>query len=564
MRGRTFGVLAALLPVVAATAVVGGVGGSANAVAVDQSYWVPVDKRIVVHGHGYGHGHGMSQYGAQGAAMQGKSYSEIINFYYPGTDWSRVRGRVRVLITADTSSDVVVSPTTGLTVRDLGDRGKYRLPIFPGITRWRLNVRDGRTVVEKFTDRWRRFRPGGKRFLVGDGEFFAPGPLTLSTPSGSKAYRGILRAASPRPGASDKDTVNVLSMDEYVRGVVPYEMPASWHPEAVKAQSIAARTYATWERDQNRSRYYQICDTTACQVYGGATAEDPRSNRAVAATAGQILTYDGKPAFTQFSASSGGWTSQGSVPYLPAQEDPFDGWSGNSVHSWSTTVDAGHFERAYPALGTLRRIVVVNRDGNGEWQGRVNSVVLDGTKRNVTISGDDFRWAFNLRSSWFTIEPTPIIARWTRIGGNRSRLGDVTSKENAAGKGSVQAFERGRIFYSRRTGARELYGPILSRYRKAGSASGELGLPKTPVQRRLAGQRVLFQGGSIWSNPRTGTVLVSGRISRKYVRIGSLRSGLGWPTRTNYAIRGGERVNFENGRIVWWKKTNQVRVRRYG
>ena len=71
-------------------------------------------------------------------------------------------------------------------------------------------------------------------------------------------------------------------------------------------------------------------------MYGGAGAEDPRSNAAVTATARQILTYDGKPAFTQFSSSSGGWTSAGSVPYLAAKADPYDDYDGNPVHAWTT------------------------------------------------------------------------------------------------------------------------------------------------------------------------------------------------------------------------------------
>ena len=142
------------------------------------------------------------------------------------------------------------------------------------------------------------------------------------TPSGNRTYRGALRSATPVPGGTARDTVNVLTMDDYVRGVIPTEMPASWQPEAVKAQAVAARTYATWSRSQYPTRYYQICDTSYCQVYGGLGAEDARSNAAVTATARQILTYDGKPAFTQFSSSSGGWTSAGSVPYLAAKRRP--------------------------------------------------------------------------------------------------------------------------------------------------------------------------------------------------------------------------------------------------
>ena len=93
-------------------------------------------------------------------------------------------------------------------------------------------------------------------------------------------------------------------------------MPASWSPAAVQAQAIAARTYAAYERAHPLTDTYQICDTTSCQVYGGYSSEHPDSNAAIAATAGKIQTYGGDPAFTQFSSSSGGWTSAGSVPYL--------------------------------------------------------------------------------------------------------------------------------------------------------------------------------------------------------------------------------------------------------
>ncbi len=532
----------------------------AAAVSTDQSYWVPVGKRIVVEGHGFGHGHGMSQYGAQGAALKGLSYKEIVGFYYPSTDWGKVSGTVRVLITADTSDDVVVSPVAGLSVRTLSDGATHALPVRDGVSRWRLNVVKGRTVVDFYSDRWRRFGATWARQIAGDAEFFADKPITLWTPSGSRSYRGILRAASPTRGSATRNTVNIVSMDQYVMGVVPSEMPASWSPEAVKAQAVAARTYATWSRNQNFSRYYQICDTTACQVYGGAGAEDSRSNAAVLATARQILTYQGRTAFTQFSASSGGWTSAGSVPYLPAKEDPYDGWDGNYVHDWSLTVDAGKLERSYPSIGTLQRIRVTDRDGNGEWQGRVTSIVLDGSSADVTITGDAFRWAYGLRSNWFSIEPTPIMTRWTRIGGTRSQLGAVRSGEFAVASGAAQLFQRGRIFYSPKTGAKELYGPILTRYRKAGGPSSTLGFPRTPVRRWGANSLARFQNGSIYLKGSTAPVVVSGAIDRRYLAEGGSRSGLGWPTSSNYKVTVGQRVDFEHGYIVWSRRTGATRV----
>ena len=411
MRSRTVGSFAAYLSMVATCAVVAGLdSASAEPTGGSQSHRVGENRKLVVRGHGYGHGHGMSQYGAEGAARKGKSYRQIVNFYYPGTSWAKLKGRIRVLITADTTSEVVVSPTAGLTVRDRANGTLYRLPRRGGIDRWRLSPRRGSTVIEQLTGgQWRRYDPRGPSDgaldgLDGMGEFLAEGPLTLWLPNGStKRYRGSLRAATPTRGAGSFDTVNALSMDDYLQGVVPYEMPASWHTEAVKSQAIAARTYATWSRDQNRSRHYQICDTTSCQVYGGVNGEDSRSNAAVVATTRQILTFNGQAAFTQFSSSSGGWTAKGSVPYLGARKDPYDGWSGNPMHSWTTTISAGGAERKYPRLGTLRGIRVVDRTGDGAWGGRVNRLVLDGSRGDIAMSGDSFRWAFGLRSNWFTI-----------------------------------------------------------------------------------------------------------------------------------------------------------------
>ena len=554
---------------VATAVLVGTLGGAlggavsrdrAAAVSTDQSYWVPVGKKIVVDGHGYGHGHGMSQYGAQGAALKGLSYKEIADFYYPGTAWGKVTGKVRVLVSSDTSDDVVVSPAAGLSVRNLGDRSTHELPVRDDVSRWRLVVSNGRTVVQLYADRWRRLKAPWAQQITGEAEFFANGPITLWTPSGARSYRGVLRSAAPSSGSSSRDTVNVVSMDQYVMGVVPYEMPASWHPEAVKAQAIAARTYATWSRSQNMRRYYQICDTIACQVYGGADGEDSRSNAAVRATAREILTYDGAPAFTQFSASSGGWTSAGSVPYLPAKEDPYDGWDGNAVHSWTVAVDAGRLERSYPSIGTLQRIWVTGRDGNGEWQGRVSELVLDGSKGNVTISGDSFRGVYGLRSSWFSIEPTPIMSRWSRIGGSDSEIGAVRSGEYAVAAGAAQRFERGRIFYSKATGPRELYGRILRAYNRFGGPDSALGFPRTAVRKHGDNRLARFQNGAIYLAVPAAPVVVTGAIDRRYLQEGGLRSGLGWPTTSNYKVTGGQRVDYANGYIVWTRKTGATRV----
>ena len=183
-------------------------------------------------------------------------------------------------------------------------------------------------------------------------------------------------------------------------------MPALWHPEAVRAQAIAARSYANYERAHPRAGHYQLCDTSSCQVYGGYDAEHPASNAAVKATKREALLADGKPAFTQFAASSGGWTSAGSFAYLPAREDPYDGWPGNPEHNWSVKLMDTRLETAWPAVGDLEKIIVSRRDGTGEWGGRLRELTITGSKGSVVVSGDTFRSVLGLRSTWATFAVT--------------------------------------------------------------------------------------------------------------------------------------------------------------
>jgi stage II sporulation protein D len=397
---------AAAVATAAAVVTVTGSAESAASVSVNQVYKVPASGTYTVRGHGYGHGNGMSQHGAQGAALRGLNAQKILAFYYPGTSRATVKAKkIRVLITADTTDPVEVLARTGLRVRDRGAATSYELPTNSKITRWRLRAGDGnRDVVEYYDGSWRSWRPGGQDALVGIGEFFSTGgPVTLVTPSGQTAYRGALRSAPPSPTSTARDTVNVVHIDNYVKGVIPAEMPPSWHKYAVRAQAVAARTYAAFDRAANSSRYYHTCDTTSCQVYRGTTLEHPLSTAAAKATAGQIRVYGGKPAFTQFSSSNGGRSSSGSFPYLVSKPDPYDGWSGNPHHDWTVKLTAQRIRNAYPAIGKLVRVRVTKREGGGDWQGRVETVVLEGTKGKRTISGDTFRFTFGLKSTWFRL-----------------------------------------------------------------------------------------------------------------------------------------------------------------
>lgn len=367
-----------------------------------ESWSVPGSSAITITGRGFGHGHGMSQYGALGAAQQGLTWQQINEFYYPGTSWGAVRGKVRVLITADTGRDVQVVAERGLKVGSVGRPRTRRLPSVAA-KKWRL-VAAGRDTAVQWTKggSWRTWRK-----VRGEAELSAAdGRLTLVLPGERRDYRGTLRSVAAREGGR-RQTVNRVGMEAYLRGVVPQEVPALWTAAAVSAQSVSARTYAAFERSQPAAPHYDLCDTTQCQVYGGADVEHPAATAAIRATAGQGLYYEGRPAFTQFSASNGGFSSAGSMPYLVAQADPYDGLANPTYSTWSTTIDDTQVEKQWPGMGDLTGIEVVSRDGNGDWGGRVTEMAFVFSGGRVSLSGDDARSFLGLYSDWFTFSVLP-------------------------------------------------------------------------------------------------------------------------------------------------------------
>jgi SpoIID/LytB domain protein len=198
-------------------------------------------------------------------------------------------------------------------------------------------------------------------------------------------------------------TVNKVSLESYVKGVIPREAFPSWKAAALGAQAIAARSYAASQEADSSNPVYQLCDSSSCQVYGGKSAEVASTNKAAARTKGQVRTYRGEPAFTQFSASNGGWLAEGSQPYLVAKRDPYDGTRDNPDHTWTVKRSARDIEKAFPAIGNLKKITVLQRDGNGKWNGRIESMRLVGSKDSTTISGDTFRSRLGLMSTWVSI-----------------------------------------------------------------------------------------------------------------------------------------------------------------
>ena len=348
-------------------------------------------------GHGWGHGRGMGQWGALGyAADQGWSDQRILDHYYGGT-------------TAGTIPDVDL--TVRLTALDgaasiaITSRAPFRVDGFA------IGGGDA-AVFTRAGDGWTMTgRPGGcngANLPSGVGVGRIPTVSTVSAPGDDRSrmltvcgvdrpYRGALRPTVDPDGASR--LVNVVDIESYLRGVVPRESSASWADvggaAALRAQAVAARSYAAAER---RSTYASTCDTTSCQVYGGAASEDPRSDAAVAATAGVVRrTAAGAVARTEFSASTGGWTAGGQFTAVPDEGDV-----RAPRHDWTLSVPVARIEAVYPTVGTFRSLTVTARNGLGADGGRATAVRIDGSRGSTTTTGDAVRGALGLFSDWFT------------------------------------------------------------------------------------------------------------------------------------------------------------------
>ena len=381
-----------------------------------ETYRVPGSRVFKLSGLGFGHGIGMSQFGAEGMGQLGKSYRQIMKFYFPGTNFAETAPKRQITVglsgvvrSTPQGSAVEVLDRPGLEARNRGDtialparaEGKavtsYRVARGPrGLVVFAVSSR-GAVRVAKGLSGAVTWRTGGS---VDESR------VSVATAAGGKRlYRGFMEV---KKGSTSVLAISRLRLEDYLRSVVSHEVPSSWTAAALRAQAVAARSYALTSQATAHAthRPYDICDSTYCQAYGPVGIESGAESRAVRATRGVYLRSAGQPVLAMFSSANGGYTVSGSRPYLVAKPDPYDGvvtGSANWGHSWSTTVRARALENAWPQIGRLQKLKVLGRDGNGRWGGRVMSVRLLGSKGKATVSADSFRWAVGLKSTWWTV-----------------------------------------------------------------------------------------------------------------------------------------------------------------
>lgn len=349
--------------------------------------------RLVVKGHGFGHGIGMSQYGAMGFAQHGTGYKDILGHYYEDTSVVKLADppdAIRVLLQSGRSARVTGVVAAG--ARKLSARSSYSL-------------RASRGRVALYSASGRRLGTYGSPLRLASprgGAFTLKGGAANGLANGR--YRGALEV---RANGSSVQAINAVDLEDYVRGVVSAESPPSWPAEALKAQAVAARSYAvTTDAGRADDGFTQYADTRS-QMYKGVAAEMPSTDAAVAATDDEVVAQNGKAVTTYFFSTSGGHTENvedsfiGALPqtWLRGVDDPYD--SVSPRHNWGPfTFSQSRVQAKLKGLvrGSFRGITVLERGASP----RIVRAEVNGTNGVTQVTGPQLRQRLGLYDTWAT------------------------------------------------------------------------------------------------------------------------------------------------------------------
>lgn len=446
-----------------ATALIAGLPAVASA---QVSAPIPV---IVVDGKGHGHGVGMAQDGAYAMGLAGAATKDILGQFYPGTTIGKAAGNVRVPVLSGNNVE--------LTFPDGGEIRGYPAPANPAGASLPMKFAPGAKAVvyrdgeatrvrsvpapspppttssststsstsststtvliattttrvlfpPKATDKQETPKvaitttstpaptttttaPPPAALLTGTVTAVGAGDGPVGVTPRGRRYRGIVEIT---PNGGGLRLVNQVPVETYLKGMGEVRNP-NWPQSALQAQAIAARTYAM------RAMAFggELCDTQRCQVYIGSDAEYAEMNKAVAATAGQVLMFGKAMASAVYSANGGGHSASreegfgvgtASAPYLRAAPYRCDN-PGN----WSVTISLRDVARRLTYRGELTAVEVAERGPSG----RATKVLLRGTKGDAFVSGLHFDSALGLRSTLFQLRVTTATKVPTLKGGS--------------------------------------------------------------------------------------------------------------------------------------------------
>ena len=270
--------------------------------------------------------------------------------------------------------------------------------------------------------------------------------------------QNVYRGAFEYRNLDGKITViNYVNIEDYVKGVVPYEMTPSWEIEALKAQAVCARSYVWGSMDKHEKEYgFDVCNTTNCQVYKGEVRATDNSNDAVDETAGEILYYDDEPVIGFFFSSDGGATEDAEnvwgypYPYLKGVEDPYEDTETAYVGYWTKTLTADEIAdklrdagkkigevcdvsiTKFTDMGNVNELTITDTDGN--------VVVLKNSSCRTTLGLNSIR--YTVSGSDGTSDKEPAKKTTSPIGAVSRVIGGAVANasiEVTGGSGSVSA-----------------------------------------------------------------------------------------------------------------------------
>lgn len=235
-------------------------------------------------------------------------------------------------------------------------------------------------------------------------------PLSGNLSIAGKSYRGAV--SFKRNSSSDMTVINILPLEEYLYGVIPNEMPPAWPQEALKAQAVAARTYAVYNIINNgkfASLGFDVGCSTDSQVYKGKSTESAAANKAVDMTKGILMLHDGVPVEAFFYSHSGGYTADisdiynSSSPVFVGKADPYSLGYAPQYDGWSVTFSAADLlNKLMPTKGNIGNIDSV--DMTHSYTGRVLEMDINGTNGSAVMKKNETRSVLGLKSTLFDMD----------------------------------------------------------------------------------------------------------------------------------------------------------------